>query len=156
MEYRSTLIVVQDLTRAKRFYCELLGMKVTADFGASVTLDDAVILQTAESWRRIVGRDLPATKESNSSELYFETEHFDTFLERLDAVSGVKTVHPVLKHPWGQRVIRFYDPDGHMVEVGEDMKMVAERFLDSGLSVTETARRMDVPDEWVRERTGRY
>jgi len=91
MEYRSTLIVVQDLTRAKRFYCELLGMKVTADFGASVTLDDAVILQTAESWRRIVGRDLPATKESNSSELYFETEHFDTFLERLDAVSGVKT-----------------------------------------------------------------
>lgn|GEM_PF-5625715 len=43
-----------------------------------------------------------------------------------------------------------------MVEVGEDMKMVAERFLDSGLSVTETARRMNVPDEWVRERTGRY
>lgn len=156
MEYRSTLIVVQDLAPAKRFYCELMGMHVTADFGASVTLDDAVVLQTAESWRRIVGRDLPAARESNSGELYFETEHFDAFLERLAAVPAVKLVHPPLEHPWGQRVIRLYDPDGHIVEVGEDMKMVAERFLDSGLTVAETARRMDVPEAWIRQRTGRY
>ena len=38
---------------------------------------------------------------------------------------------------WGQRVIRFYDLDGHIVEVGEDMKMVLKRFLASGMTMEE-------------------
>jgi hypothetical protein len=45
---------------------------------------------------------------------------------------------------WRQRTIRFYDLDGHIIEVGENMKMVAKRFLDSGTSMSETSERMDV------------
>ena len=49
---------------------------------------------------------------------------------------------------WGQRSIRFYDLDGHIIEVGENMKMVVKRFLDSGMSMAETSKRMgvSVPD----------
>lgn len=49
----------------------------------------------------------------------------------------------MVEHSWGQRVIRFYDPDGHMIEVGEAMKAVIERFLDSGMTLEATAVRMD-------------
>ena len=51
--------------------------------------------------------------------------------------------------PWGQRAIRFYDPDCHMIEVGEDMVQVTGRFRDQGMSPTEIARRMDVPEDYV-------
>lgn len=54
-------------------------------------------------------------------------------------------MHPLKEHIWGQRVIRFYDPDGHIIEVGEDMAMVAQRFLAQGMSAEAIALRMQVP-----------
>ena len=58
-------------------------------------------------------------------------------------------VHPVKEHAWGQRAVRFYDPDRHILEVGENMKTVCRRFLDSGLTPEQTAARMDVPLKFV-------
>lgn len=51
------------------------------------------------------------------------------------------------EHSWGQRVVRFYDLDGHIIEVGEEMKMVVARFLSSGMSMEEVSRKMDVSIE---------
>ncbi len=56
----------------------------------------------------------------------------------------------MVEHSWGQRVARFYDPDKHIIEVGENMIMVVRRFLNSGLSIEETAIRMDVPVDYVK------
>ena len=53
------------------------------------------------------------------------------------------------EHAWGQRVVRFYDPDRHIIEVGENMKTVCKRFIDSGMTPEQTAERMDVPIEYV-------
>ena len=64
-------------------------------------------------------------------------------MAKLETVAGIEYVHPVYEHRWGQRVVRFYDPDFHIMEVGEDLKTVCRRFLDSGLILEETARRMD-------------
>jgi hypothetical protein len=58
-------------------------------------------------------------------------------------------VHGVKEFPWGQRVIRFYDPDRHILEVGEKMEMVCKRFLDSGMTVEETSKRTMLPIEFV-------
>ena len=63
----------------------------------------------------------------------------------------IEYVHPVKEHSWGQRVVRFYDPDKHIIEVGENMKTVCRRFLDSGMSLEQTAERMDVPVEFVKD-----
>jgi hypothetical protein len=52
----------------------------------------------------------------------------------------------VFEHGWGQRVIRFYDLDWHIIEVGEEMDFVVRRFLAQGLSVAETAKRMDITE----------
>ena len=59
-------------------------------------------------------------------------------------------MHPVYEHSWGQRVVRFYDPHGHVLEVGESMKLECRRFPDSSLGVEETAERMGVPERFVR------
>ena len=91
--------------------------------------------------------------------LYFEEDAFDAFAARLAGMADVRYVHPVLEHRWGQRAVRFYDPDGHIIEVGESMKTVCLRFFASGMTPEETARRMDVPlgfvNACVRERKGK-
>ena len=58
-------------------------------------------------------------------------------------------VHPLVEHRWGQRVVRFYDPDKHIIEVGEKLDTVILRFMEQGLSAEEIAIRMDIPLDFV-------
>ena len=44
-------------------------------------------------------------------------------------------------------MIRFYDLDEHLIEVGEDMQMVVKRFLASGMTMEEVSAKMDVSIE---------
>ncbi len=79
-------------------------------------------------------------------ELYFEEDDFDGFITKLRQrgdIRYLRTCEPG-EASWGQRAIHFYDLDGHIIEVGENLKMVVRRFLDSGMSMDETSKRMDV------------
>lgn len=150
MRYMSTLLAVRDMAESVRFYREVLGLEVIQDFGANVTLTGGIALQTLESWREFIGGK-PVTLQSHTGELYFEESDMDGFLERLRGLD-VSYVHPPLEHRWGQRVVRFYDPDGHIIEVGEDMGQVVKRFIAQGMTEEQTAKRMDVSLDYVRER----
>ena len=86
----------------------------------------------------------------NNFEIYFEEDDIDKFAENLGKCN-VEYVHSIKEHSWGQRVVRFYDPDRHIIEVGENMKAVRKRFIDSGLTPEQTAQRMDVPMEYINE-----
>ena len=147
MKYQLPLIVVSDLERSKAFYKKHLGLDVEVDFGANVTLTGGIALQTLETWQGFID-GLGVTFKGNAGELYFEEDDFDGFIQKLD---GVELVHPPKEHAWGQRAVRFYDPDGHIIEVGENMTSVARRFSDSGMTAKEVAVRMDVREEYVRE-----
>lgn len=150
MEYQSTLLAVRNMQRSRRFYCGLLGMTVTADFGANITLSDRVSLQTLDTWKGFIHREESGILlGNNAAELYFEEADMDGFLKRLAAAPGIEYVHPPMEHAWGQRAVRFYDPDRHIIEVGESMTTVVRRFLESGLSAEETAKRMDVPVAYI-------
>ena len=86
-------------------------------------------------------------KKSNNAEIVFEEQDFDGFLNKLKAYSDIKYLGEVIEHSWGQRVIRFYDLDEHLIEVGEDMQMVVKRFLASGMTMEEVSVKMDVSIE---------
>lgn len=155
MRYACTLITVRDMARSKRFYHDLLGLEVIADFGANVTLSDCLALQTLESWKTFIEKpDAEIIPGGNAFELYFEATDMDSFLKKLTAYPGVEYVHPPKAHSWGQRVVRFYDPDRHIIEVGEEMAAVARRFYDGGMTPKQIAARMDVPLESVRHWLG--
>ena len=86
-------------------------------------------------------------KKSNNAEIVFEEQDFDGFLNKLKAYSDIEYLGEVIEHSWGQRVIRFYDLDEHLIEVGEDMQMVVKRFLASGMTMEEVSSKMDVSIE---------
>ena len=147
MKYICPLLAVRDMERSKRFYRDVLGLSVAADCGANVTLEGGIALQTLDTWKSFLRTDR-VVLPNHAGELYFEEDDVDAFCARLLAL-GVPTVHELFRHRWGQRVVRFYDPDGHIIEVGERMEAVARRFADEGLSPEETAERMDVPPDLV-------
>lgn len=151
MKYISPLIVVDDMERSKQFYGEVLGLCVICDFGANVTLTGGMSLQTRESWKDFIHKpDGQIVYHGNDAELYFEEADFDGFVEKLHSLP-IEYVHDVQEHPWGQRGVRFYDPDYHIIEVGEPMENVCARFQNQGLSPEEIAVRMDIPLEMVKE-----
>lgn len=82
--------------------------------------------------------------------MYFEENDFDDFILRLKQIPNISYVHPVIEHSWGQRVVRFYDPDKHIIEVAEDLTKVVRKFLNKGMSAETVATRMDVPVDYVK------
>lgn len=148
MKFKNTLITVKNIDISVGFYRKALGLRVISDFGANKTLTGGLSLQTEETWREFIeGKDI--IFGSNSSELYFEEADFDSFIKKLDTYENINYVHRAKTHDWGQRVVRFYDPDMHIIEVGEDLKSVCIRFSKSGLSDKEISEKMGVPQAFV-------
>ena len=60
--------------------------------------------------------------ENNSFELYFEENDLETFVEKLERLyPDTRYVNKLIEHSWGQKVVRFYDLDGNLIEVGTPM-----------------------------------
>ena len=119
MKYVCTVISVADISAARKFYEELFGVEVYQDYGRNIAFTCGLALQ----------------------------QDFDGFLNKLKAYSDIEYLGEVIEHSWGQRVIRFYDLDEHLIEVGEDMQMVVKRFLASGMTMEEVSAKMDVSIE---------
>lgn len=96
-----------------------LGLYIIMDFCANLTLTGGLCLQAVETWRELIrGKEIHFG--SNASEIYFEEDDFDAFLERLKGLQ-IHYVYPATEHARGQRAVRFYDPDRHIIEVGETL-----------------------------------
>ena len=150
MNYKGTLIVVNNMEKAKRFYHELLGLEIVDDFGANVVLSEGIFLQTADTWTTFIRKpEKEIIYNNNASELYFETNDMDALADKLSSFPYIIYLHPIIEHSWGQRAVRFYDLDGHIIEVGENLVMVVKRFIASGLTIEETANRMDVDISYI-------
>lgn len=151
MKFKNPLLVVSDMEKSKKFYKDVLNLRVIMDFGANVTLTGGLCLQTKETWMGFIyAKEEDIIFGGNNAEIYFEEDDFDAFAEKLKGIDDIDYVHPVIEHRWGQRVVRFYDPDRHIIEVGENMKFVCRRFLDSGMTEEEVAVRMDVPLKFIQ------
>lgn len=154
MELRAggALFAVRDLKKSLAFYKEVLGLEILNDFGANVVLNGGLSLQTLDSWMGFLGKQPGEIRlGGNDAELYYEADDFDAFLKVLDQHPEVELAHPPQEHSWGQRAVRLYDPDRHIIEVGERMDRVARRFFAGGLNEEGVARRMDISLEYARE-----
>ena len=146
VKYTSTVISVSDISVSRRFYEDLFGLELYQDYGINISFTCGLSLQQEFDWLVSVPKET-VLKRSHNMELAFETRNFDGFLEKLEQYPGIEYLGEVIEHSWGQRVVRFYDPDGHIIEVGENMKMVVERFLSAGMTMEEVSARMDVSIE---------
>ena len=146
MKYNCTVISVADINAARKFYDDLFGLEVFQDYGRNIAFTCGLALQQDFDWLVHLPKE-SILKKSNNVELCFVEQDFDSFLHNLKEYPNIECLGEVIEHSWGQRVIRFYDLDGHIIEVGENMKMVIKRFLASGMTIDEVSVKMDVSFE---------
>jgi catechol 2,3-dioxygenase-like lactoylglutathione lyase family enzyme len=130
MKYVCSLFVVEDIAASRDFYARVLGQKVSADFGQNVAFEGGFAIHERRHFEGLIGNRRIA-KRGNDAELYFE----DDEIARIEAAlkeEKVDFVHGMREQPWRQRVLRFYDPDGHIVEIGESMEYLAYRLSKEG------------------------
>ena len=127
MKLKNILIVVKDIERSRQFYHDLFGIDLVLDNDGNMILTEGLVLQDEKIWRSFLDRDI--ISKSNSCELYFEEQDIEAFIEKLERMyPDIEYVNRLMTHSWGQRVIRFYDLDGNLIEVGTPMES-----LDSNL-----------------------
>ncbi len=120
MKLKNVLITVKDIERARRFYHDLFGLETVLDNDGNMILTEGLVLQDVKIWKEFLGKDV--IPENNSCELYFEESDIEEFAEKLERYyPQVRYVNRLMTHSWGQKVIRFYDPDGNLIEVGTPM-----------------------------------
>ena len=118
MRLKNILLVVEDIEKSIAFYKELFGLQVLKDFDGNIILTEGLVLQDRKIWENLVEKEV--SYGGNASELYFIENDLEGFQEKLDDCSfAINYAHKLKTHSWGQRVIRIYDPDGHMIEIGE-------------------------------------
>lgn len=120
MKLRNILIVVKNIEKSKHFYHDLFGLDVILDNDGNVILTEGLVLQDEEIWKTSLGKEI--IPENNSCELYFEEKDIEAFAEKLEKLyPSIRYVNKLMTHSWGQKVIRFYDLDGNLIEVGTPM-----------------------------------
>ena len=120
MKLKNILIVVKDIGRSKKFYHDLFGLNTILDSDGNMILTEGLVLQDEEIWKKFLGKDV--IPESNSCELYFEETDIEGFIEKLEKLyPSIQYVNRLMVHSWGQKVVRFYDLDGNLIEVGTPM-----------------------------------
>ncbi len=116
MKLMNVLIVVEDMERSKKFYDDVFGLKVVREVEGKAILMDGLVLQDKKTWCECIGREI--TGEHNASLLYFEEKNIASLIEKLEQMyPTVKYLNKRTTYSWGQQVVRFYDFDGHLIEV---------------------------------------
>ncbi len=117
MKLKNVLIVVKDVERSRQFYHDLFGLDVVLDQDGNLILTEGLVLQEERIWKTFLGKDV--IPENNACELYFEETDLEAFVRKLEILyPSVRYVNRLMTHSWGQKVIRFYDLDGNLIEVG--------------------------------------
>ena len=120
MKLKNVLIVVKDIEKSRKFYHDLFGIDLALDNDGNMILTEGLVLQDEKIWKSFLDRDI--VPKSNSCELYFEEQDIESFIEKLKRLyPSIEYVNRLMTHSWGQRVIRFYDLDGNLIEVGTPM-----------------------------------
>jgi len=117
MRLKNILIVVKDIEKSRKFYHDLFGIDLVTDNDGNMVLTEGLVLQDEKIWNKFLGREI--IPKSNSCELYFEEPDIEAFVAKLEKLyPAIEYVNHLMTHSWGQRVIRFYDLDGNLIEVG--------------------------------------
>lgn len=117
MKLRNVLIVVSDIEESINFYRDLFGLQVVLNNDGNVIMTEGLVLQDKNIWKDFLEKDV--VPQNNMTELYFEEKNIEVFVEKLNnSRYEIQYVNELMEHSWGQKMVRFYDLDGNLIEVG--------------------------------------
>ncbi|GAB6119006.1 VOC family protein [Dysgonomonas termitidis] len=150
------VLFVKNAKSSRYFYEKVLGLTVTADFGEQniIFKEGFALWQISEEniISKTLGDDnIYDVNTISRFELCFETECLEQIYHRLKQ-SEAEFLHEINTEIWGQRTVRFYDYDRHLIEVGEAMHVFFHRiYEEEGQNLEATAKRTYTPVEILKK-----
>lgn len=122
MRLKNILIVVKDIEKSKKFYYDVFGLNTVVDNEGNIILTEGLVLQEEKVRKESLGRDV--VFQNNACELYFEEKNIEEFVDKLDRLyPSIQYVNKFMENGLGKKIVRFYDLDGNLIEVGENLRL---------------------------------
>jgi len=118
------ILIVDDLDRALDFYTEVLGLRLghrSGDYAQMDTGTTRLGFYTRDAMSRTLGMSIKLPEnEAPAFEIGFKVADVDDAYKELVA-NGASPVTSPITRPWGQRTAYVRDPDGHLIELAQDL-----------------------------------
>jgi catechol 2,3-dioxygenase-like lactoylglutathione lyase family enzyme len=152
LKFKNIILFVKDIDMSKRFYTELLEQEIYTQYGKIINFKSGISIWELSPELPVVSALGDRLKKAavNPMELYFESENLEQVVFTMRS-HVVRTVHEIREEPWGQRTIRFWDPDDHLIEVGETLKTFITRFHKQGYIPEQIAEKTAVDIELIKK-----
>ncbi|PWR74708.1 VOC family protein [Methanospirillum lacunae] len=152
IKYHSVVLICKDMDISRTFYQELFDLTIELEIEGLTTFIGGISLwdRAFASGLLYKGAGISEPPERPAQEIYFDTDEIDAFFNKITS-RGVRLLHPIENTPWQQRTVRFFDPDDHLIEVGESMEEVIRRIAREGHTPEEVADLTFMPVEIIRE-----
>lgn len=150
MKYQGSLYVCERKEVTIAFYKEVMGLRVISDFGTNFTFTGGISFQTKDSWATFIEKKAEdVSYGGNDAEIYFEEDDLESLMKRLNTYAELEMIHPIKEHDWGQRGLRFYDPDKHIIEVSESLACMCKRMQQQGMTAMDIAEKSGLSEKMV-------
>lgn len=146
MKFICPLIVVEDIQKSRFLYEKILGQTVKVDFGENITFNGDFAIHQKDHFESLINKSV--ISKSNNFELYFEDDDLETIVDTLKG-HNFEFVHEIVEQPWKQKVVRFYDYDKNIIEIGEHLEHVAYRLYKEKTPIEEICKITYLPKEIV-------
>ena len=123
LTFCNTIVLVKDIKVSKKFYTEVMGLKIISDYDTIVTFENHFVIHDSNNLLNTIYGKKPAKnllRGKRNIDIYFESDDLEAEYKKVSE-SGTKIIHGIKEQHWGQKVFRFYDPDNHIVEIGEPL-----------------------------------
>jgi catechol 2,3-dioxygenase-like lactoylglutathione lyase family enzyme len=126
-KFDGVALIVTDMDRSLRFYRDLIGLETystenypyyvefygfslwTSPAAHEVVFGELHAGEPQQAWAQI--RQFPVT------DMAFDVDDVDGLFAKMKEAGEIEIVHEPRTEEWGQRTARFFDPDGHLVEI---------------------------------------
>ena len=119
--FYNTIVFVKDINVSKDFYKSIIGLKVEQELETIVFFENHFVIHDRNNIIKTVfeKKSISNIEQGRKNILiYFETDNIELSFQQV-MQNKVKLIHSIKKQEWGQNVFRFYDPDNHIIEIGE-------------------------------------
>ena len=116
MRLKNISIIVNDIEESVRFYKDLFGLQVILRQEGYAIMSEGLVLQDVNVWYD--STKIPTTPHNNMTELYFEENDMEGFIKNFESYDFcLNYVTGLTELEGGQKLVRFYDPSGNLIEV---------------------------------------
>ena len=134
--FKNIVLFVKDIKVSREFYENKLDQKVIHDFGNNIAYEGGLSLWKLSEKHMLYNQLISKQSKQNCNrvEVYFEVDNIKSFYQKLEK-NKIRFLHRLHIEEWQQMTIRFFDPDYHLVEVGESLNALIKRLKNEGKTI---------------------